>query len=81
MSRQNKAIQKKIIAKQFTALHLQGQKGPSRTTPKHGKVHTLRELEKQKRAAMLVAEANAASGKPAKSTTGKGSKYAAKKAA
>ena len=37
MSRQNKAAKKKVLAAQFTALHLKGEKGPSRTEPKHGK--------------------------------------------
>lgn len=37
MSRQNKAVKKNKIAAQFTELRKSGSKGPSRTTPKHGK--------------------------------------------
>lgn len=37
MTRQNKAIQKRIIAKQFTAMHLAGQRGPKATVSQHGK--------------------------------------------
>jgi hypothetical protein len=52
MTRQNKAIQKRIIAKQFTALHLQGQKGPKATTPLHGKKRN--ELAEKRRAKPLT---------------------------
>lgn len=37
MPRQNKAAKKQAQAKQITALHLRGEKGPAKTTPKHGK--------------------------------------------
>jgi hypothetical protein len=37
MSRQSKAAKKKVIAKQITAMHLQGNRGAKQTTPKHGK--------------------------------------------
>jgi len=37
MSRQSKASKKQAFAKQITALHLKGEKGPKSTTPKHGK--------------------------------------------
>jgi hypothetical protein len=86
MTRQSKAVQKKIIATQFTALHKAGQKGPSRTTPAHGKVKTFRALERLAfEAATLAAEREASSQKtntrkPAPAN-GKGSKYAGKKAA
>lgn len=51
MSRQSKAAKRKIIAATFTKLHQQGQKGPSRTTPAHGKVLTFKELARRKRVA------------------------------
>lgn len=57
MSRQSKAAKRKIIAATFTALHKQGQKGPSRTQATHGKVKTFKYLEAQKRAADLAKEA------------------------
>lgn len=81
MTRQNKAVQKKIIAKQFTALHLAGQKGPAQTRATHGKVKTVRALERIKREAeTLAAEREAASPKAKKpAATGKGSKYAVKR--
>lgn len=60
MSRQNKAKQKAIIAATFTALHKQGQKGPSRTVAKHGKVKTIRYIAALKLAADLEKEAQAA---------------------
>jgi hypothetical protein len=56
MSRQSKAIQKKIIAKQITAMHLSGTRGPSRTKPLHGKVNTM----KVARIAALAAKAREA---------------------
>lgn len=37
MSRQNKNVKKRALAKQITALHLRGEKGASQTTPKHNK--------------------------------------------
>ena len=37
MSRQGKAIQKAKLARQITAMHLAGQRGPSKTERKHGK--------------------------------------------
>lgn len=37
MSRQNKSINKRALAKQITALHLRGEKGAAKTEPKHGK--------------------------------------------
>lgn len=39
MSRQSKAAKKKIIAADITKLHLSGQRGAKKTTPKHGKRH------------------------------------------
>ena len=51
MSRQNKARQKAITAKQFSEIRKNGGSGPARTTPKHGKVNTVRALEAKKRAA------------------------------
>ena len=40
MSRQNKNARKMQMAKQFTALHKSGQKGPSRTKKQSKKVNT-----------------------------------------
>lgn len=40
MSRQSKQIRKAAIKKQITAMHKDGNKGPSGTQPKHGKVKT-----------------------------------------
>ncbi len=37
MSRQNKNIKMRLLAKQITALHLRGERGPTKTTPKHTK--------------------------------------------
>lgn len=37
MSRQNKNTKVRALAKQITALHLRGEKGATKTTPKHGK--------------------------------------------
>lgn len=37
MSRNNKSATRKAQAKVITAMHLRGEKGPSETTPKHGK--------------------------------------------
>lgn len=51
MSRQSKAAKRKISAQQITALHKSGQRGPARTTPKHGKVMTMREVERRTRLA------------------------------
>lgn len=39
MSRQNKNIKQRTLAKQFTALHLRGEKGPAKTTATHGKIN------------------------------------------
>lgn len=61
MSRQNKAKQKAIIAKQYSEIRKTGGKGPSSTTPKHGKVNTLREVERKAR---IAAAAKAASTAP-----------------
>ncbi len=38
MSKQNKNMKKRALAKQFTALHLKGEKGPAQTERKHGKL-------------------------------------------
>lgn len=35
--KQHKEAKKKIVAQQFTKLHLAGQKGPKETVPLHGK--------------------------------------------
>lgn len=40
MSRQSKQAKKAVIAKQITAMHMKGNKGPSATQPKHGKVRS-----------------------------------------
>lgn len=40
MSRQSKAAKKRVLAKQFTAIHKGGSKGPSHTTKKSKKVKT-----------------------------------------
>lgn len=40
MSRQSKQAKKAIIAKQITALHKRGERGPSRTTKHTTKVNT-----------------------------------------
>lgn len=40
MSRQNKQAKKKILAKQFTAIHKGGSKGPSQTKKQTKKVKT-----------------------------------------
>ena len=37
MSRQNKNVKLRALAKQITALHLKGEKGPAQTQRKHGK--------------------------------------------
>lgn len=81
MSRQNKAKQKAIIAAGITKLHQAGQRGPSRTTPAHGKVLTARILAERKRAADLEKEAAAAerAANAAKAPAKKDGKPAAKK--
>lgn len=61
MSRQNKARQKAITAAQFSEIRKNGGSGPARTTPKHGKVKTLRALEAAKRIADAEKAAAAAS--------------------
>ncbi len=38
MTRQSKALQKAKLAEQITKLHLSGQRGPAKTTPKHTKL-------------------------------------------
>jgi hypothetical protein len=84
MTRQNKAVQKKIIAKQFTALHLAGQKGPAQTKAIHGKVKTVRALERIKREAETLAAERDAQRPKSKAPEGKGnkgSKYAQKRTA
>ena len=40
MSRQSKAAKKKVLAKQFTAIHKGGSKGPSATKKQTKKVNT-----------------------------------------
>lgn len=45
MSRQNKQTRKRTIAKQFTAIHKNGGKGPSKTKRLHKKVRTWRTLK------------------------------------
>ena len=42
MSRQSKNARKLAKAKEITALHLKGEKGPARTMPNHGKKWTYR---------------------------------------
>lgn len=37
MSRQSKSAKRKILAQQVTKMHLAGNRGPAKTTPKHGK--------------------------------------------
>lgn len=37
MSRQSKAVKKQALAKKFTAMHKNGEKGPAQTSPQHGK--------------------------------------------
>lgn len=37
MSKQNKNVKNRARAKAITALHLKGEKGPAKTTAKHGK--------------------------------------------
>ncbi|MGZ8890310.1 MAG: hypothetical protein ACXW0J_02790 [Nitrososphaeraceae archaeon] len=46
MSRQNKQARKKQLAKQFTALHKAGQKGPAKTKKLSTKVKTWRSLKR-----------------------------------
>lgn len=43
MSRQTKNARNKERAKMFTKMHLEGNKGPARTEPKHGKKWTYRQ--------------------------------------
>ena len=57
MTRQNKALQKKKLAIQFTQMHLAGQRGPKATTPCHGKKNT---MLKAKRIIKPVTEGTAA---------------------
>lgn len=38
MSRQSKQAKKTVIAKQITAMHKNGNKGPNGTIAKHGKI-------------------------------------------
>lgn len=45
MSRQSKAIKKKVEAKQFSKIRMDGGHGPSQTTPKHGKKKSKWELK------------------------------------
>lgn len=42
MSRQSKNARKISLRKQITAMHKNGEKGPSKTQPKHGKKWTYR---------------------------------------
>lgn len=37
MTKQNKNVKQRALAKQITALHLKGEKGPAKTERKHGK--------------------------------------------
>ena len=37
MTKQRKNEKKAVLAKAITAMHLQGEKGPAKTTPLHGK--------------------------------------------
>lgn len=37
MTRQSKNSKKRILAKDITKMHLSGQRGAKKTTPKHGK--------------------------------------------
>lgn len=39
MSRQSKSAKNKVLAAGFTKMHLDGNRGPATTTPKHGKVN------------------------------------------
>ena len=83
MSRQSKAAKKKIVAQQFTKLHLAGDKGPASTKPLHGKIHTEWKIRKNK----LIAEneakvaAEAAKQKAAKAKKEQAAADAAKKQA
>lgn len=56
MSKANKARQKAIIAKQFTATRKAGGKGPAKTQPKHGKQRMNRDFWKRANAAVLKLE-------------------------
>lgn len=49
MSRQSKNVKKRAEAKQFTTMHLRGEKGPKSTTPKHGKNPANRSYTSRKR--------------------------------
>lgn len=76
MSRQSKNARNKIIAKQFSEIRKSGGSGPARTTPAHGKIHTLWAERRRKAEAVRIAAAEVKSNKPA--TKGNGSKYAQK---
>lgn len=85
MSRQSKAAKKKVEAKQWTKIRKEGGSGPARTTPKHGKINTLKALkaeEQRKAAEKAAAEAAKAAQKAAdKAAEAKKKKPAAKKSA
>ncbi len=49
MSRQSKAVSTQQLVKTFTKLHLEGQKGPAQTTPKHGKASANRAYSSTRR--------------------------------
>lgn len=70
MSRQSKAVKKKAEAKQWTKIRKDGGKGPARTTPKHGKVNTLK-AQKEKERQKAIAQAKADEAKAAQKAADK----------
>jgi hypothetical protein len=66
MSRQSKNAKNIARRKMYTAMHLKGEKGPSRTTPLHGKRWTYRsnpEVAKRNAEAAKAAAPQARGGK------------------
>jgi hypothetical protein len=49
MTKQNKNVKKRTLAKAITALHLRGEKAAASTTPQHGKKDANRLYTKNKR--------------------------------
>lgn len=68
MSRQSKAARLAIIAKQFSIARQKGEKGPSKTTPTHGKRWTYRNNPE---IAKRIGEATKAQSLRANKTSGK----------
>lgn len=72
MSRQSKNTRNIARRKQITAMHKNGEKGPARTTPKHGKRWTYRNNpDMEKRVAEMLKATNEAAFAVKEKTSGK----------